>query len=113
MDLICIYLKVATGCDNFYMLSTIKKFQTIFEKFSIHRICKHFETTEPRLNLYTQKMRAKNQDKSRLTALKNAGDRDRTFWSLANPVRKGSSGLVFFFEPLSEPLLYCFNLAET
>ena len=78
MDLICIYLKVATGCGNFYMLSTIKKFQTIFEKFSIHRICKHFEKTEPRLNLYTQKMRAKNPDKSRLTALKNAGDRDRT-----------------------------------
>ena len=85
MDLICIYLKAATGCGNFYMLSTIKKFQTIFEKFSIHSICKHFEKNEPHLNLYTQKMRAKNQDKSRLTALKNAGDRGRTFETSQNP----------------------------
>ena len=30
--------------------------------------------------------------------------RDRTLWRLANPVRKGSSGLVFSFEPLFEPL---------
>ena len=29
---------------------------------------------------------------------------DRTLWRLANPVRKGSSGLVFSFEPLFEPL---------
>ena len=88
MDLICIYLKVATGCGNFYMLSTVKKVQTIFEKFSIHRMCKHFENTEPRLNPYTQKMRAKTPDKSRLTALKNAGDRGRTFSSLWKPHRK-------------------------
>ena len=83
MDLICIYLKVATGCGNFYMLSTVKKVQTIFEKFSIHRMCKHFENTEPRLNPYTQKMRAKTPDKSRLTALKNAGDRGRTGTGIA------------------------------
>lgn len=30
-------------------------------------------------------MRAKNQDKSRLTALKNAGDRDRTFVTSQSP----------------------------
>ena len=35
---------------------------------------------------------------------KNNPDCDRTLRRLANPVRKGSSGLVFSFEPLFEPL---------
>ena len=51
-------------------------------------------------------MRAKNPDKSGLTALKNAGDRDRTFEASQNPHGKEPCGLTFFFGPISDPLSY-------
>ena len=48
-------------------------------------------------------MRAKNPDKLRLTALKNAGDRDRTFLRLANTDGKEAGGFTLFSEPTFEP----------